>query len=197
MSRLRDLTNNRYGRLLVIKRGANSKNGQARWYCICDCGVGKEIASWALVCGRTSSCGCLQRESAKKRPTTHGYSRTPTYGSWLRMHARCNNPNSDQYQWYGAKGITVCKRWQSFENFLKDMGERPKGKTLDRINPDKGYTPSNCRWATPSEQMRNTHRSIHITFEGKKRPLKSLAEHLGIQYATLLYRWRKHNKVFL
>jgi hypothetical protein len=81
--------------------------------------------------------------------------RTRTYGTWVSMRVRCSNPNSRNYKWYGARGVTVCERWSSFENFLADMGERPEGRTLDRINNDLGYEPGNCRWATPKEQIAN------------------------------------------
>ena len=110
------------------------------------------------------------------------------------MRRRCNEVTHDQYKYYGGAGIKVCERWQdSFENFLADMGERPKGMTLDRKDPKGDYEPSNCRWATQKEQMNNTTRSVK--FEGKT--LTEWSEELGIKYDTLSYRLRKHGSVFL
>ena len=108
------------------------------------------------------------------------------------MRSRCTSPSTAQFKHYGGRGITVCERWESFENFLADMGERPIGKTLDRIDVDGNYEPSNCRWATQSEQMNNTHRSVK--YQGKT--LTEWSKELGVKYDTLSYRLRKHGSVF-
>jgi hypothetical protein len=132
------------------------------WCVRCICGNGKTVAAQSLRNGNTKSCGCWQREIAAEqgrknlpRHITHGHSGSPTYRSWCSMRARCTNPNVDGYAYYGARGIKVCDRWQTFENFLADMGEKPvKGWHIDRIDSDGNYAPGNCRWVSPSENCR-------------------------------------------
>jgi hypothetical protein len=128
---------------------------------------------------------------------THGHARrkkfSPTYISWVGMIQRCEYPNHIKYSQYGGRGITVCDRWKTFINFLSDMGERPNGKSLDRIDLNQGYCPSNCRWATKSEQMRNTRRAL--VFEGK--PLAQWAEESGVSYQTLKARLRDQGTIYL
>lgn len=119
---------------------------------------------------------------------THLMTNTPTYGTWRGMLERCSNPNNRHWHIYGAKGITVCQRWQKFENFLADMGERPEGKTLDRIDNSKGYNVDNCRWATSSEQSRNTERNVWIEWDGKLKVLKDWAREMGLTDSALSIR---------
>lgn len=130
----------------------------------------------------------------------HGYHGTPTYNSWLGMRQRCYLKTSISYKKYGGRGIKVCKRWEKFENFLADMGERPEGKTLDRINNNGDYKPSNCRWATLSEQQRNKNKyeypSVHknsrnITFRGETKSLSEWARAIGITKGGLRNRLEK------
>ena len=132
---------------------------RARWICRCVCGTEREVMQQSLKSGRSASCGCLQRAAlslaTKINKTTHGMTKTSTYRSWAHMRERCTNPNARQWKWYGALGVTVCERWASFENFLADMGVRPDGMTLDRIDSTRGYEPSNCRWADSRTQRIN------------------------------------------
>ena len=121
---------------------------------------------------------------------THGKSRTKLYQAWFRMVRRCRDPKCTDYYLYGARGIRVCKRWEKFENFYSDMGEPPLGKTLDRIKNGSGYSPANCRWATPREQTLNSRRSWKLTFGGKKQSLQEWSEQLGISPNTLRFRIR-------
>jgi hypothetical protein len=143
----------RFNQLVVIGRG--EKRGP-RWliHARCDCGNETNVERSALVKGTTKSCGCLMREVGN-RTRTHGLSKSSTYRSWLAMRSRCENPNNIDWQHYGGRGITVCQSWNTFENFLTDMGRRPNGTSIDRINNAGNYEPANCRWASETTQQRN------------------------------------------
>lgn len=157
-----DMTGQRFERILVLSRGGSAPYGGSTWNCRCDCGTERLIVGRFLRDGTTKSCGCIRLEHIKRvQPLgstgkrTHGMSDTPTYQSWLSMRARCLNSNNVGYQHYGGRGITIDPRWDSFENFLADMGEKPNGLTLDRKDVNGNYVASNCRWATPFEQIHN------------------------------------------
>lgn len=161
----------RFGRLAVIDWTPADK-GRTRVVTVCDCGTVKTIWKHNLTSGHTLSCGCLHRERTSEARKTHGQSHgggkkgTPTYKSWSSMKWRCGKTKSYEQ-------VKVCERWQSFENFLADMGERPEGTTLDRIDPEGDYEPSNCRWATPAEQAQNRKPWRH-TPEGIERITRNL-----------------------
>ncbi|MFJ9029763.1 hypothetical protein ACIRQP_14765 [Streptomyces sp. NPDC102274] len=143
-------TGERHGRLVVtIQRNAGERYVQ----CLCDCGQPHAVplSEW----GKTRSCGCFRREETIRRNTKHGYSGTSIYMTWGDMINRCTNATHKRWADYGGRGITVCERWRKFENFLADMGDRPEGLTLDRIDNDGPYTTDNCRWATAVEQRHN------------------------------------------
>jgi len=157
-----NLIGQRFTRLLVIARAANNKHGFSMWKCVCDCGNEHIVGAGELIRGETKSCGCLKRERIAKLKAKHGHGKSgnqsPTYRSWCAMHSRCTNPRQINWPDYGGRGITICERWRGehgFENFLADLGERPEGQTLERINVDGNYQPSNCRWATYTEQRAN------------------------------------------
>ena len=153
---LSDLTGLRFGRLCVV-RLSGRRNRSALWECVCDCGHTIVALGSNLRSGSTASCGCLKSEHNRRTWTTHGHSaaNSPEYESWTAMRARVAAKNGQRAIDYGMRGITVCERWGSFEHFLADMGLRPPRTSLDRINNDGIYEPSNCRWATDSEQAAN------------------------------------------
>jgi len=144
-----------FARWTVIVRGEPAQ-GKRRWHCICACGTARLVREVYLLDGRSRSCGCLQREITRARDTTHGHHGTGTYRTWQGIKARCHCPTDRGYYKYGARGIVVCDRWRnSFAAFLRDMGERPPGKSIDRIDGRGNYEPGNCRWATVEEQNEN------------------------------------------
>jgi hypothetical protein len=155
MARHKDIAGQRFGRWFVIRRPPDDSKKRARWICQCDCGKTAVVISTSLRLGQSRSCGCLHRELLSARLKTHGKSHTTEYMSWHAMHQRCINDKHIAWEHYGGRGIKVCKRWQDFETFLADMGKRPEGLSLDRINNDGDYEPANCRWSSPKEQSNN------------------------------------------
>lgn len=184
-----DLAGQRYGRLLVMKRVMVRGAKNVMWKCRCDCGGSVVAAASNIKTGTTQSCGCLAREVAANllrgntTQRTHHKSQTPEYGSWGGMKQRCTNPNSVKYPTYGGRGIKVCDSWMnSFNNFFTDMGRKPSRRhTLHRIDNDGNYEPSNCEWATPKVQGRNTTRTVFVEIDGIRLCLSGWYEKLNIK----------------
>lgn len=170
-----------FGRLTVKSQGEDLYGGLA-WVCECSCGEMTLVNGGHLRRGAVQSCGCLKREPTpyESQYRTHGMTNTPTYKSWQSMHQRCGNPSSDQYPIYGGRGVKVCRQWDRFEAFHEDMGDRPKGFTLDRIDPDGHYQPDNCRWASPKLQANNRRNTSRIEWGGEILTTRQFAESIGI-----------------
>ena len=186
-----DLVGIRFGRLFVLARAARDGaliRRHARWHCRCDCGAECSVASVELRSGATISCGCYRVEKITGRNMKHGMYRTPEYTAWRSMHQRCGNPAAKNFPRYGGRGISVCREWGLFEQFLSDMGLRPSPKhSLDRRDNDKGYCPDNCQWATIGEQHENRSNTSRASWGGKEQPLLHIAEQTGKKRASIYY----------
>lgn len=183
---VKDVRGRRFGRLVATKYVTGS-----RWLCLCDCGNESTVVSQKLHSGETRSCGCLSRDTCIARSQTHCQPRDKAYHAWAHIIQRCTNPKEKSWKNYGGRGIRVCDRWFSFENFLADMG-RPSSSvlTIDRINNDGHYEPGNVRWADRKTQGRNKRNCVRITFRGETLILSEWAERIGIDQDTLWMRLR-------
>lgn len=186
------ITGQRFGRLVVKGDGPHVKNRRTV-ICICDCGSETTVDPRGLFVGHTKSCGCLQKDTVSKlcsERITHGSTRSVEYNTWCKIKSRCQNPRDTKYPDYGARGITVCERWDSgFEAFLADMGRKPHpSASIDRIDVNGNYEPSNCRWASPKEQARNKRNHRMVEHNGQTMPLSQACELSGVNYRSALYR---------
>jgi hypothetical protein len=194
MSARPDLVGQTFGRL-VVKESVRKHGGKPAWLCGCECGGSKIVTTALLRAGITRSCGCLFVDAVRASNTRHGMSRTtapkaPEYRIWSLAIQRCHNPHHPPFKNYGGRGITVCDRWRaSFEAFYADMGPRPSpAYSLDRIDNDKGYCPENCRWATRTEQARNSRKARLLTWNGETRCVSEWAAITGIRSNTIRAR---------
>lgn len=179
---IEDFTGKRFGRLVVISRAENNIYNQSCWNVQCDCGKTKIVKGCNIKFGTTTSCGCYRNEIRSK----HGLSTTKIYAIWRAMLSRCNNPSNPTFKYYGKRGITVCDEWNNINNFIKDMGEPPKGLTLDRIDNNKGYSKNNCRWVTMKTQANNTRRNKSLIWENKTfASLAEFSKYVGISQIVL------------
>jgi len=204
----KNLVGQRFGRLVVVEYARPGKRGAgATWLVRCDCGVERVVSAANLRRGCTQSCGCLNRdrtaEAIRKRCTRHGQAklkRTGTYSTWNSMKNRCDNPRAQDYYLYGARGISVCDRWRDFKNFYADMGEKPAGLTIERIDINGDYEPSNVRWATRAEQTRNTRSNRNLTVNNLTLCVTDWAIKVGVRrnliYQRLNAGWEIERAIF-
>lgn len=192
---MQNLIGQKFGNLVVIERVGKNKQGNYKWSCKCNCG--KETIAFGnnLKSGHTRSCGCFNKEMVTLRNIKnikHGHARkskeSKIYIAWQQIIQRCINPNHKRYKDYGARGITVCKQWMKFENFLKDMGEAPIGYQIDRINNNKGYYKENCHWTNSKTNNRNKRNNHLETYNGKTQCISVWANEFNIHESTLLNR---------
>ena len=180
-----DLTGQRFGLLTVIERAPSHKR-KTYWTCKCDCGNTITTVTVSLRHTGKTSCGCDTSFKRSTRVRTHNKSKSPAYKSWTMMKYRCLNPNYTHYKYYGGRGIGICQEWiDSFETFYRDMGDRPEGLTLDRIDTDKGYCKENCKWSTRAEQIDNRRNKVFLTHAGHRMYIKDWATVLGVTRAQI------------
>lgn len=195
MAKFKDLTGEKFGKLTAIKPVGKNEQGRYLWECLCDCGSTCTVCGTSLTSEKTQSCGCLKREKTAERLTTHGQHGTHIYNIWCGMLQRCNNPNHTYYHNYGGRGIKVCERWLVFENFYEDVSQLPhfneNGYTLDRIDNNGDYEPSNVRFVKKKTQARNRRTNTFVEYEGEQMTLAEVAEKSGINANTLYGRYSR------
>lgn len=187
------LVGQRFSLWLVLGGQKIIRNGISFWLCRCDCGTEKLVAQHHLISGATSCCGCRVQGRVRE---IHGHTArgghrnaTPEYSSWTAMKNRCSDESNSNYHKYGGRGITVCPAWIfSFTAFLRDMGRRPDGKTLERIDVNLGYSKANCTWATPKEQANNKRNTIKVFWRGESLTLSQVAQLESVNRAAIYHR---------
>lgn len=186
-----------FDRLTVLEKlpYERSSGKDVFFMCRCSCGALRKVGCHSLSSGKAKSCGCLSRDRIANQSRKHGLAKRgalhPEYHIWSQMRDRCGNPDHKQWKNYGGRGITVCERWHEFANFIADMGKRPAGMSLDRKDNSAGYSRENCRWATTSQQSRNTRSNRMLEFNGTKKCLVDWATDLGINPSSLHERLSK------
>lgn len=188
-----ELVGKQFGRLTVIsetdRRRKPCGSPERRWICLCVCGAETAVSQASLTSGNTRSCGCLLQETRGLNNKIHGDTRSPEWVAWVAMRDRCVNQRG-AYQYHAGKGIRVCKRWQEFQNFLSDMGRKPTpAHSLDRVDSNGDYDPSNCRWATRTEQNRNRSNAIIVEHEGRLWRLYEIEALTGVSRNALKRRY--------
>jgi hypothetical protein len=190
----KDMTGKTFNRWTVLSFHSLYKNGSAVWLCECECGTKRTVNGARLRRGASRSCGCLRNEEFGIRSYKTGSISNAAYKSWQSMINRCTNINFENFNIYGGRGISICERWigeNGFANFLQDMGERPKGMTLDRIDVNGNYEPSNCRWLSNKLQQRNKRNNVVVEVNGFKGCLSAACEHFNLNIQSVYSRLRK------
>lgn len=179
----------KFNRCTIVGYVAGSRKKPAKYIYKCDCGNIGRASGNSFKNGNTKSCGCYKNEVFKVFVQKHGKYLSSEYRAWAAMIQRCSNRENRNFKNYGSRGIKVCKRWRSFENFYADMGDRPSAKhSVDRQNNNKGYSKQNCRWATLKQQNSNTRRNRYFTYKKRTLHLSDWAKLLGLDGKTLYYR---------
>lgn len=187
-----DITGKKFNQLTVIRIDGKDNWGKYRWLCQCDCGKKTIVTGTCIRSGHIKSCGCLAQQNRK----THGHFQnrkmSGTYCSWSNIIQRCTNSRNKDYHYYGGRGITVCEQWRKFENFLKDMGQKPTDKhQIDRIDNNGSYCPANCRWTTSKINCRNRKNNHLETYNGETKTLAEWAEEFEISYDMIRLRLKR------
>lgn len=187
-----DLTGKKFGRWTVIRRDVDTRYKHPQFLCRCECGEERVVKSQTLRHGESKSCGCYNKEVRRnvciERNTTHGKRHTRVYNIWAGMIQRGTNPKTRNFSNYGARGVSVCERWRTFENFYADMGEPAPGQSIDRVNVHGNYEPGNCRWATSGEQNRNRSNNRRIVFNGEDLTITEWCRRVGVSGTTMTAR---------
>lgn len=193
MPRLTDISGNRYGRLLVLNEYEIRKHNHAYWLCRCDCGKTKYVSGSNLMRGLTKSCGCMRSEVSHIVNSTHGLSNHRLFHTWVNMRDRCNNSHRADFVRYGKRGICVCEEWKDFKAFYDwaIANGYEDGLTIDRIDNNGNYEPSNCRWVSPKVQANNTRRNRKLSYQERTGTISEWADYLGITYSCMLSRVRR------
>lgn len=192
----RDYTNEKFGRWIVKYFVKQKPSGDSVWHCLCECGTEKDLDVGTLVTGQSKSCGCLKREQTRERNTSHGMSKTRLYKEWLSMKERCYREKHEFYQYYGGKGIKVCEEWKNnFENFRNWALQNGYNDdlTIDRIDNDKDYCPSNCRWVDMQIQANNRTNNIVVLHNNKWMTIEEVIKQTGKTYNQVYQHCRYHN----
>lgn len=180
-----------FSRLTVIREAGRDSRQYVMWECRCECGAITTVNSGHLRSGNTKSCGCLSRDTTTARNIRHGMTGTRVYRIWEHIHKRCSNPNHEDYENYGGRGIKVCDRWKSFENFYADMGVPPTDThSIDRRDANGDYSLENCRWATSVEQANNRRSTPYLELNGVRKSRMDWSRELGISPGTIKARQR-------
>ena len=184
---IKNIENQKFGKLLVLRMSGKTKSGNIKWLCQCDCGNQSVVVGSKLRNGSTKSCGCL-----KFSPIAQGYSDTRLYRIWVNMHARCYNEKHDAFKWYGEKGISVCSLWHEFIPFREWALSNgyDDNLSIDRISSNGNYIPDNCRWQNQKQQMNNVSSNKIILFEGSEYTQSEFADKFGLNYHTVRNRIR-------
>lgn len=195
MGQFKDISGQRFGKLVALRAERDSSGRRYVWECQCDCGNRLWVPSVSLTTGKKQSCGCIIRGILQNRNTTHGHSHERLYKVWKGMKSRCYNQHHRSYEKYGGRGITVCDEWHDYSVFREwayangyDENADYQQCSLDRIDVNGNYSPENCRWADAFTQAANTQTALRITFDGETRTIPEWAKEYGLQKDTLHYR---------
>jgi len=180
----------KFNRLTVLELDpVIGRGGRRYWFCLCDCGNTTRVTTHKLRAGTTKSCGCYSADSLREIRYKHGMVRTTEFKSWTEMRQRCTNQNNGAYKNYGARGITVCERWASFENFIADMGLKPSSDySIERLDNNKGYSPENCIWADKLTQSRNRRSNLNYVYQGRTLCLSAWCEVFDLDQPSVYQR---------